>query len=240
MQTQRTSSVSNPAVVDVSGKSMLVTSVAFLGGAFIVAIALFFQPRWAHAENGELAPVQMLENFISSLDTFESSFEQTLYGADSAELKTSVGTVKLKRPARFVWTYSSPEPQVIIADGERIWLYDEDLAQVTVNRIDDRINGTPLQVLMREAPLNEGFDIESVGASDGIDWFSLKPQTQASDFEQVFIGLQSDALAAMELRDSFGQATQIRFSDFDKSVKFDDSLFTFDVPEGVDVIGLDE
>lgn len=192
------------------------------------------------ADQSDLAPVQMIEQFIATLDSFEATFEQTLYDADSEPLRESSGSIKLKRPARFVWTYDEPEAQQIVADGESIWLYDIELEQVTVNAIDERIDGTPLQLLMRAAPLSDGFDIESLGQTDGIDWFGLTPLTQASDFEMVFIGLQDDALAAMELRDSFGQATQIRFTDFRKGLTLDDALFVFDAPEGVDVIGLDE
>lgn len=194
----------------------------------------------AASESTDVAPVQVLEQFIAALDTFEASFVQTLYDADSQPLRESSGTIKLKRPARFVWSYAAPEEQRIVADGENIWLYDVDLEQVTVNAIDERIEGTPLQLLMRAAPLSEGFDIDSLGQADGIDWFGLTPLTQASDFEQVFIGLQDDVLAAMELRDSFGQATQIIFADFRKGLVMDDLLFEFVIPEGVDVIGLDE
>ena len=190
--------------------------------------------------DAEVVPVEVLEQFIQSLDSFEASFEQTLYSANNEELGSSSGTIKLKRPARFVWSYDEPEPQLIVADGQRIWLYDSDLQQVTVNTIDERINGTPLQLLMRAEPLSEGFDVQALGPAEGIDWFSLIPLTQDSDFEEVYIGLQNDTLAAMELRDSFEQATQILLSDFRKNVELDDATFIFDVPEGVDVIGLDE
>lgn len=213
---------------------------ALSGGALLLLAVLFLMPRVTIANEASVIPVEKLEQFIKSLDSFEASFEQTLYGSDSEELGTSTGTIKLKRPARFVWTYTSPDPQVILADGRKIWLYDEDLEQVTVNAIDERINGTPLQVFMTNAPISDGFDIESLGSSDGIDWFALTPVTQSSDFEQVFIGLRDNAIAAIELSDSFGQATQIRLSDFKQNVAFDDALFNFDVPDGVDVIGLDE
>lgn len=186
------------------------------------------------------AAVATLEQFIQSLEAFEATFEQTLYSETGEALKSSTGSIQLKRPARFIWTYAEPEPQQIIADGTRVWLYDPDLEQVTVNEIDDRINGTPLQFLMSADPLSQGFKIESLGKTEGIDWFALEPLTEASDFEQVFIGLQGNALAAMELRDSFGQATQIVLDNFSKDVDLDDSIFDFVVPEGVDVIGLDE
>lgn len=182
---------------------------------------------------------QQLDHFLQTVDAFQADFEQTLYDADSTPLQTSTGSVKIKRPGRFVWTYSSPTEQQIIADGERIWLYDVDLEQVTVNAIEQRINGTPLALLMDSAALSEAFSIAELGTSDGIDWLELTPKTENSDFELVFIGLKDGELAAMELRDNFGQATQIRFSRYEQDVMFDDAEFEFEIPAGVDVIGLE-
>lgn len=206
---------------------------------FLVCMA-FWSSLFSASVHADDAAVETLEQFIQSLETFEATFEQTLYSESGEALKSSTGSIQLKRPARFVWIYNDPEPQQIVADGTRVWLYDPDLEQVTVNEIDGRINGTPLQFLMNANPLSEGFKIESLGESEDIEWFVLEPLTEASDFEQVFIGLQGDTLAAMELRDSFGQATQIVLDNFSKDVDFDDSIFNFVVPEGVDVIGLDE
>ena len=181
-----------------------------------------------------------LQKVISDLDSFSASFEQTLYDADSVPLQTTQGTISLKRPGRFNWQYTDPATQEIIADGTRIWLYDKELEQVTVNKIDDRIAGTPLSLLMGTAPLAETFSVKSVGESEGIEWYELTPKGPESDFQLVFIGLRGEALAAMELRDNFGQATQIIFSDFIANSELDDALFEFNAPEGVDVIGLDE
>jgi outer membrane lipoprotein carrier protein len=184
--------------------------------------------------------LEQLESFIQDIETFEADFEQTLYDSDSEPVQKSIGTIKLKRPGKFVWRYFSPEEQQIVADGERIWMYDKDLEQVTVNSITDRIAGTPLVLLMRAAPLEDSFSIEELGSSDGVNWVELTPKADSSDFEQVFIGLNTDGLAAMELRDNFGQATQIIFTDFKAGVDLADALFEFIVPEGVDVIGFDE
>ncbi len=181
-----------------------------------------------------------LDSFINELETFQARFEQTLYDADSQPLQESTGTIKLKRPGKFVWSYTQPANQEIVADGTRLWLYDKDLEQVTVNDLDERVAGTPLALLMRSAPLDESFAIESLGTSDGINWLELTPKSESSDFELVFIGLNSDGLAALELRDNFGQATQIIFNDFEADVELDDALFEFTVPDGVDVIGLEQ
>lgn len=202
----------------------------------LLFVFLVFSSRPVHADDG----LDELTRFIAELDTFEADFEQSLYGTDPEPLESSVGSVRLKRPGRFVWTYTEPETQIIIADGERIWMYDKDLEQVTVNRIDDRIAGSPLELLMNAGDLEESFDLRSLGEAEGIRWVELSPREPSSDFEMVFIGLDDSGLAAMELRDNFGQATQIRFSNFKSGIELDDSLFVFDAPDGVDILGLDE
>jgi len=93
---------------------------------------------------------------------------------------------------------------------------------------------------MRAAPLEDSFVITELAEADGIQWIELTPKVESSDFEQVYIGLNSDGLAAMELRDNFGQATQIIFSDFKAGMELSDELFEFVVPDGVDVIGINE
>lgn len=188
----------------------------------------------SHAADESL---EKLKAFTASIDTFTADFEQTLYDEDSTPLQVSSGTIKLKRPGRFVWDYTEPEAQQIIADGKQIWLYDKELEQVTVNALDDRVSGSPLVLLMGTAPLEEAFDIVPLGESEGIDWIELTPKSTSSDFEKVFIGLQGADLAAMELRDNFGQATQIKFSNFKAGVQLEDEVFEFEPPEGVDVIG---
>ena len=190
-----------------------------------------------------LAQTSALDTFMADVNAFSASFEQTLYDADGEELRTTAGTVVLERPARFRWEYEpavdGEEGQVLVADGVKVWLYDPELEQVTINLIDERVAGTPLVVLMGDDPLESAFNVTSLGVSEGVDWFELAPAAADSDFETVFVGLSDGGLAAMELRDSFGQATQIRFSDFDGNIDPEDGLFNFIPPEGVDVIGAD-
>ncbi|MBX2880293.1 MAG: outer membrane lipoprotein chaperone LolA [Granulosicoccus sp.] len=202
----------------------------------MLSAVLLLMPLLLRADDA----LDQLNRFIAELETFEADFEQTLYGADSEPLRSSVGSVQLKRPGRFVWSYADPQPQLIVADGERIWHYDEELQQVTVNAIDERIAGSPLKLLMWSGDLGTSFELTPLGDEDGINWIELKPKEETSDFELIFIGLDEAGLAVMELRDNFGQATQIRFSNFRSGVPLEDSVFVFEAPEGVDIIGLDE
>ncbi len=181
--------------------------------------------------------LQRLNNFTESVNSFSADFVQTVYDADSNPLQESSGNVLLKKPGRFIWNYTQPSPQQIVADGQRVWLYDIELEQVTVSSLAEQGTGTPLSLLMGSKPLEQEFELRPLGNSDGIEWVELKPRSQESDFELVYLGLSESGLAAMELRDSFGQATQIRFSSFKQGVQIDDEKFQFVPPAGVDVIG---
>ena len=187
------------------------------------------------------AALARLDAFTGEVSSFRADFEQTLYDEDSTPLQSSAGSVVLKRPGRFVWDYAGSEGgegQLIVADGERIWLYDRELAQVTVNAIDERVAGTPFVLLMGSAPLEEAYEITVLGESEGVEWFELVPKAGGGDFESLYVGLDEAGLRALELRDAFGQATQILFEGFEANVDIDDATFDFEAPDGVDVIGL--
>lgn len=201
----------------------------------VVAAASFAAACLVSAQ--AIADNARLETFVKNTTTFTAGFEQTLYDADSSPLQVSTGTMQLKRPGRFVWQYETPNKQQLLADGEKLWLYDQDLEQVTVNTLADKVGGTPLVILMGTRPLEEEFIINSLGTAEGIDWFELIPRTASADFESLFVGIDELGLSAMELRDNFGQATQIVFTDMRSGVPIDDSVFVFTVPDGVDVIG---
>lgn len=215
------------------GKMVRRVSVLFI--ASVVCLGL---SSAVFAQDGSNQQVlKRLTNFTDSLTSFSAGFTQVVYDADSNPLQQSAGEVFLKRPGRFIWNYTSPSPQKIVADGSSVWLYDIDLEQVTVSPLAEQGAGTPLSLLMGDKPLEQEFVLRPLGNSDGIDWVELKPKTDHSDFELVFLGLNEKGLAAMELRDSFGQATQIRFTNFNPDIPLDDAAFRFVPPAGVDVIG---
>ncbi|MEE9333171.1 MAG: outer membrane lipoprotein chaperone LolA [Granulosicoccaceae bacterium] len=202
--------------------------------ALLIVMSVFTQPGIA-ADNDEV--LSRLRSFVSDVTSFSADFSQTLYNADGEVVKSDAGTVFLKRPGQLIWRYEGEGAQEIIADGKNIWLHDKELQQVTVNPLDERVNGTPMVVLMGTGELEEQFEMTVLSHADGIDWIKLVPREAGADFDALFIGLTGTALAAMELRDSFGQATQIRFSDFQPNIKISDDDFQFIPPAGVDVIG---
>jgi len=181
--------------------------------------------------------LERLRAFTMDLKSFTADFEQSLYNTDSELLENDIGKLKLKRPGKFIWRYAGEGGQEFISDGKSLWMFDKELDQVTVNALNDRVGGTPLVLLMGGVPLEDQFNVTTLGPADGVDWVELIPKDNSTDFEALFIGLDKSGLAAMELRDNLGQATQIRFTNFKSGVALDDKQFNFVAPKGVDVIG---
>lgn len=178
-----------------------------------------------------------LLDFTATLRSFSAAFTQTVYDADSVPLQESQGTVELLRPGKFRWTYTEPAPQVIVADGATLWVYDEDIQQVTMQPQATTLGSAPIGLLSGQRSLQREFNITELGEDQGLRWFQLDPLVQDTDFNTVYLALDGNGLRAMELRDNFEQATQIRFQNFRKNIELDQQRFVFVAPDGVDVVG---
>jgi outer membrane lipoprotein carrier protein len=177
-----------------------------------------------------------LQAFTDDLRSFSAEFEQTRYDEDQQPVRESSGMAYLQRPGKFRWDYDEPYQQVIVADGDRLWIHDTDLEQVTVRDAEQALATAPIMLLSGEAPLSDQFDMRDLGQRENLYWVELQPKVDDSDFERVFLGLDDQGLRVMELRDRFDQTTQIRFSEVRMNADIDPSRFEFEPPEGVDVI----
>ncbi|MEM7209672.1 MAG: outer membrane lipoprotein chaperone LolA [Pseudomonadota bacterium] len=188
----------------------------------------------------QASALERLNQFTGDLITFQAGFIQTLYDADSQPIQESRGAVILKRPGKFRWDYREPYVQSIIADGEKLWIYDTDLEQVTVKTLDRALGNAPIMLLSENRPLDLDFELRDLGEREGLQWVELQPKVRDTDFEKIYMGLSETALEVMELRDQFGQATQIRFNNFEMNMNADEQLFAFTPPSGVDIIDATE
>lgn len=186
-------------------------------------------------EESAAGPAQ-LRQFLDETVTLEARFSQVLLEADSTRAQVSEGVFYLHRPQRFRWDYVSPAPQLVVADGEHLWLYDPDLEQVTVRRLDDGLSSTPAMLLSGDGTLDDTFRVGAAYREDGLDWVELAPHSEAADFAAIRVGFDAGQLASMELMDALGQTTVIRFSDVQVNPTLDAELFRFSPPDGVDVI----
>ena len=177
-----------------------------------------------------------LDTFLSGLSTFSANFVQIVLDGQGSELEKSGGVLYLSQPGKFHWAYREPYLQKIIADGQSIWIYDEDLEQITVNSARASIGKTPAAVLLGDVSIDEHFFRTDSGKADGYDWIELSPRDPESEYENIQIGFHDNQLGLMLIHDSLGQMTRIQFSESERNKKLDEALFTLDIPEGVDVI----
>lgn len=199
----------------------------------LCVVMLFIATGSYAAESGK----QRLEKFINKVNTFEATFTQEVVSEDGKVSPASIGKVQLSRPGRFNWQYEKPYPQKIIADGKNVWIYDEDLEQVTVKPLGDALSATPVALLTQKGNLIKNFQLIDQESRESLSWVELKPKAPDTDFQRILIGLDHEGIKAMDLYDQFGQITVIRFHEAKYNTKIPSSQFKFTPPDGVDVIG---
>jgi outer membrane lipoprotein carrier protein len=178
-----------------------------------------------------------LERFGQDLLSLQASFDQKVVSTDGVVEDESTGQVWLIRPHRFRWDYVGDFPEQVVADGERVWLYDETLEQVTVRDQSGLSADTPLILLTDLSRLDQQFEVRELGDGSGMHLLELRARSQEAEFERVLLGLQDDMLLLMAMEDVFGLRTEIHFRDIQRNPALDMSLFQFTPPPGTDVIG---
>lgn len=202
--------------------------------------AVLFLTLWAHvtlAASDPAAGRQKVEGFLQGLQSLQAQFKQTLTDRNGQTVEEASGTLAIRRPDRFRWDYQQPNEQVIVADGARIWLYDADLEQVTVRKLDDTLSATPAMLLSGQGNLEENFNVTQMTTEGGVTWVRMEPKRDDTDFKWVRLGFDGAALKFMQLADKLGQTTHLEFSQLERNPALDPSRFTFTVPPGADVIG---
>jgi outer membrane lipoprotein carrier protein len=175
---------------------------------------------------------------LHSLDNLQAEFKQTVLDEKKEIVQQSKGQVYIQRPAKFKWQYQQPYEQQIISDGKELWIYDVDLAQVTVKPMEFGLASAPIMVLMKNQRVESEFDVNEIGQRKILFWVELIPKKEDMEYSRVYLGLDGEIIKAMELRDNFGQSTQIVFENQRGNVVFDPRTFEFDPPPGVDVFGV--
>jgi len=182
-------------------------------------------------------PRETLAAFTDGLKGLDGRFEQRVFDADGRLSEETTGRVALSAPRQFRWEYEQPFPQLILADGDRVWIYDPDLEQVQVRPQGTEEQQSPLTALTDPLELERQFAISDGGQGDGVLWVELTPKTKDAPFASARLGFAQGELTRMETVDSLGQRTQISFSGWKLNPQFPQDTFRFAPPAGVDVIG---
>jgi outer membrane lipoprotein carrier protein len=180
-----------------------------------------------------------LDDFLAFNQETKSAtgrFEQRVMDRAGKVVDRGSGTFAFARPGKFRWVYEKPHPQTLVADGQKLWIYDPDLQQVTVKRMDQAISSTPAALLAGREDITALFSLRDAGTADGLEWVEATPKTPDSGFDKVRLGLKDKRLAAMELFDQLGGHSSLRFTELKPNAPVSAELFKFTPPKGADVI----
>ncbi len=189
------------------------------------------------AQGAFAAALERFSSFVSGAQSGRAVFEQKVHDRNNKLVQESKGTFAFSRPGRFRWSYEKPYLQLIVGDGTRVWVYDQDLKQVTVKRVDQALTSTPAALLSGNNEVLRSFKLSDLGERDGLEWLEATPKDREGGFERIRMGFNAQGPEAMELSDSFGQKTVLKFSGFERNPRLDPALFRFSPPKGADVIG---
>lgn len=196
---------------------------------------------WAAAAGA--AGMDSLEAFVKGAKSGKAEFTQVVTSpsrdGQAARTKTSSGTFEFSRPNRFRFHYKKPFEQTIVADGQTLWLHDLDLNQVTARKQAAVLGATPA-ALIAAAPdlgaLQQDFALQAAPDADGLQWVQATPKRRDSQLQSVRVGFRGDTLAVLEILDSFGQRSVMRFSNLQINAPLPADAFQFKPPAGADVI----
>ena len=178
-----------------------------------------------------------LNVFVESVVTFKANFKQTVLDPQGQVVEEAHGEFLLERPGKFRWDYQQPFPQHIVADGQRIWFYDVDLEQVTVQSQLEVLADTPATLLSGETRPEDKYLLTDIPSEDGLFWVELVPKDVESNFQTVTLAFDQFGLQQMIMKDSFDQRTRLVFTQVHENVELASDAFVFTPPEGVDVVG---
>lgn len=198
----------------------------------LVFTLFFLLPLASHA-----AGTQRLTQFFDKTTSLRAQFEQVVTDSRGQKVQEVSGTMQILRPGKFRWDYRQPYQQEIVGDGTRIWLYDPELNQVTVRNMSQAIGSSPAALLAGSKEVERNFSLQDLESSDGLEWVTATPKKADSGFDRVKLGFGKLGLERMELLDSYGNLTAIRFSSVETNPGLGQQIFMFKPPVGADIVG---
>jgi outer membrane lipoprotein carrier protein len=199
-----------------------------------LSILLLLICTTSNAKNGQ----ESLESHLQKHKQLSGQFTQVISSDTSSHTQSSTGEFWVKKPNKFRWNYSTPYVQKIISNGNKIWIYDEDLEQVSIKDSNASIDASPLSIILGGSSVHQYFSImEFTNKEDKEDlqWLRLDPKTDSTGFEYISVGFKSGTLTRMNLKDNFGQTTQLLFTNLAIHTPIGDDTFEFQPPEGSDI-----
>lgn len=178
-----------------------------------------------------------MKDYFKNIHSAQADFHQVVTDKQGHKTQDVTGTMRLQKPNKFRWDYNKPFVQEIVGDGDKVWLFDPELNQVTVRSFSKAAGSTPAALLAGGKDIERQFNIKDTSRKGSLEWVLAIPKVSDTGFERLFLGFDGDALVEMELHDSFGNRTAIVFSNIQRNIKLSSDLFKFTPPRDADVLG---
>ena len=206
---------------------------------FLLLLGLSIGQLWSTSSYADAA-IERMNQFFNNVKTMSADFSQSVKSENKINPDQSAGTLQMQRPGKFRWNYKKPYEQQIVADGNKLWVYDVEMEQVIVKSEELALGNTPAVLLSGNASITDKFvvteEVHNESGSQQEFWVQLVPKDKDTGFEKLIMGFAGDHLQFMELRDTFGQVTRLTFSNLKVNQSIDPSVFKFNIPKGIDVI----
>ncbi len=201
---------------------------------FLLGCLALFVPAVGLAASTAL---DRLTSFFDNDNTFFGEFYQVVLDEGLNTVEESSGLLWLARPDKFRWEYKSPFQQTIVSDGKSVWVYDNELEQVSISNSESMIGDTPAMLLAGKGAIDNEYVVTDLGTQGNFEWVAIEPRDlEKSQFEVMRLAFGENGLAGIDMIGLLGNATRIQFLDTIRNPKLDENTFEFEIPEGVDVI----
>lgn len=201
------------------------------------AVSCLLLPLMLAAQTASADGMSSVKVFYEQTKSVRANFHQVVTDKQGRKVQEVDGEMQLMRPNKFRWDYQKPYEQQIISDGSQVWLYDTELAQVTVRTLDKSIGSSPAALLAGGASVDKSFKLINAVRKDNLEWVSATPKDKESGFSKILMGFKDNKIQEMSLIDSFGHTTKIVFSQVEVNPPLEEKSFLFQPPKGVDVVG---
>jgi outer membrane lipoprotein carrier protein len=208
-------------------KSRLTLKVALCSLSMLTSV-------WAQA-----SAIEQFKLFVTKTNSARGEFSQQQMKMENGAPKFSklaTGTFVFARPGKFIWTYQKPYEQILQADGEKLYIYDKDLNQVTSKALGNALGSSPAAILFGSTDLEKSFTLKDIGEKQGMEWLEAVPKTKDSTFSSIGIGMKDGVPQGLELRDNFGQTSVLTLKNFEKNPSLKSDQFKFVMPKDADLL----